>query len=386
MSMNQDDHLTDSAEEKWSRFCMLVDVAIMVYEEDQRRLLSEKGEESKFHKTDHSVEESHKRIFYLFPRKTRSSLVKRRYTQENPNGALTSSSLLLDLNKMPIDCETQNLSSESEPVVYDEEQRAKKGKSKIVSEEEESEKTQKRFVRRRYLQQNYVKNLNGASTSSSHLNLRYFESSLVPFDYNKAEYEKTETNHNYQTSPSSCLTENTNRKRRAVKQRKNKGGFKKAKIASFPRVARETPEWVFQVIRGMNGDVEEEPRLFFERDLTASDVNLGQSRLLIPFNQLIRNDFLTSAESLAMGKDEEDLDDDNIGVGTILVNQRSEKWGLRFKIWSMEKKDSGKGTLNYALNWGWNDVVKGNNLKLKSKINLWTFRCRGVLCFALGIV
>ncbi|KAL1209172.1 B3 domain-containing protein [Cardamine amara subsp. amara] len=381
--MSYDDHLTDSREEKWSRFCMLADVAIMVYEEDQRRrLLSEKGEESKFHKTDDdSVEE--KRIFYLFPKKTRSSLVKGRKTQLNPNGA---SSLLLDLNKIPTDSETENPQNpSSELVVYDEEQHKKKGKAKIVSEgyEEKSEKrfSEKKFVSRRYSQQqNYVMNLNGASTSSSSLNLRCLESSLVLFD------EKSETkdppNPNYQTSPSSCLTENTNRKRRAVSQRKRTGGFKKAKIAPFLCTATEAPEWVFQVIRDMNGYVEEEPRLFFERYLSVSDVKSSLSRLLIPFKKLIRKDFLTNAESRAMANEE---DEESAGVGTILVNQRSEKWGLRLKIWFMEKKDSGKGTLNYILNWGWNDVVKGNNLIENSKISLWTFRCRGVLCFALGI-
>ncbi|OAO96484.1 hypothetical protein AXX17_AT5G37360 [Arabidopsis thaliana] len=126
---------------------------------------------------------------------------------------------------------------------------------------------------------------------------------------------------NYQSSsPSSCLTENTNPKRRAVEQRKSKGGFKTAKVVLFPLTERETPEWVFQ--------------------------------------KLIRNDFLTPAECRAIEKDEDNEDEENIGVGTILVNQRSKMWGLRFKIWAMEK-DSGHGTLNYTLNWGWNDVVKG---------------------------
>jgi len=134
-------------------------------------------------------------------------------------------------------------------------------------------------------------------------------------------------------------------------------------------------------MRYMNADAET-PRLIFERTLFNSDVKSGLSRLLIPFQQLIRNDFLTPAECRAIQKDEDNEDDKNIGVGTILVNQRSKMWGLRFKIWAMEK-DSGHGTLNYILNWGWNDVVKGNGLKAGDNISLWTFRCRGVLCFPL---
>lgn len=100
---------------------------------------------------------------------------------------------------------------------------------------------------------------------------------------------------------------------------------------------------------------------------------------------LLRNDFLTPEESLAVAKEEDnDEDDENIGVGIILVNQRSEKWGLRFKVWEMKKKNSGNGTLNYILNWGWNDVVEGNGLREGDTISLWSFRWRGVLCFALG--
>ncbi|CAL9224363.1 unnamed protein product [Arabidopsis halleri] len=385
MGMYHDDHLTHSRQDMWSDLCLLVDTAVMVEEEEQRhRLLVE----SKCHKTVSEEEDSQKRFFYLFPRKKRSSLVKRSYTQQNPNGvSSSSSSLLLDLNLTLTDYETKSAQNPSfdKLLVYDEEQRAKKGKSKIICEEEEEEdeenekrlfeKNLKKFVR--HLRQN-SDNLNGASASSSFLNFRCYE----------PKSEKTETrdlpNPNYHSSsPSSCLTENTSHKRRAVQQRKS-GKFKKAKVAPLLRWSTETPEWIFEVMRYMKADAEN-PRLIFVRALTNSDVQVGQSRLLIPFQQLIRNDFLTPAECRAIQKDEdeeEDEEDENIGVGTILMNQRFKMWGLRFKIWVMQK-DSGHGTLNYALNWGWNEVVKGNGLKAGDKISLWTFRCRGVLCFAL---
>lgn len=269
--------------------------------------------------------------------------------------------------------------------VYDEEQRRKKGKSKIVIEEEDD----KRFLfldyvprkirsSLRYPKRNY-ENHNGASTSSSSSSslhhLLCFEpcSSLY---YNTADDTKSPPTPN---SKSSCLTESTGRKRRASQARSNSGKFKKTKVASLPRIARETPEWLVEVMREMN--IDEDPMLVFERSLSASDINANLSRLLIPFNMLTRNDFLTPAESQAIER--EDVEEENIGVGTILVNEKSKMWGLRFKIWVMEKKNSGNGTLNYALNWGWNDVVKGNNLKAGHEISLWSFRCRGVLCFAL---
>ncbi|XP_010446122.1 PREDICTED: B3 domain-containing protein At5g38500-like [Camelina sativa] len=219
-----------------------------------------------------------------------------------------------------------------------------------------------------------------SSMSSSFLNLRCYNYPSLLLGYNTAKSEKTERN---DPSYQPCLKENTtSRKRRAVQQRKS-GNFKKAKVASFPRrTDTDAPEWIFQVMRRMRADAAN-PLLIFEKGLKASDVKSGQSRLLIPFQQLIRNDFLTPGEYRAMEKDEyKENDDENIGVGAIFVNQRCEKWGVRFKIWAMEK-DSGHGTLNYALNWGWNDVVKGNDLKEDDKISLWAFRWRGVLCFAL---
>ncbi|XP_010412674.1 PREDICTED: putative B3 domain-containing protein At3g49610 [Camelina sativa] len=190
-------------------------------------------------------------------------------------------------------------------------------------------------------------------------------------------------NHEKLTRVSTCLsslfletaesedTENRKRKKRAVPQSLVRS--KIAKVASSPRQDRETPEWLLDVMREMRG-AEGPIRLIYKKPLTPSDVEPGKSRLLIPFQQLIRNDFLTHAESQAIWN----------GLGTILVNQRSEQWDLRIKIWVMKKKkDSLKGTLNYILNRGWNDVVKGNRLKAGDKLRLWTFRCRGVLCFAL---
>ncbi|XP_010507356.1 PREDICTED: putative B3 domain-containing protein At5g35780 [Camelina sativa] len=167
-------------------------------------------------------------------------------------------------------------------------------------------------------------------------------------------------------------TENRKRKKRAVPLQ-SLVRSKIAKVASSPRQERETPEWLLDVMREMRG-AQGPIRLIYVKPLTPSDVKPGPSRLLIPFQQLIRNDFLTHAESQAIWN----------GLGTILVNQRSEQWDLRIKIWVMKKKkDSLKGTLNYCLNHGWNDVVKGNRLKAGDKICLWTFRCRRVLCFAL---
>ncbi|KAJ0245017.1 hypothetical protein HA466_0185190 [Hirschfeldia incana] len=128
--------------------------------------------------------------------------------------------------------------------------------------------------------------------------------------------------------------------------------------------------------------------LIFEKTLSASDVNPNQSRFLIPFKKLKRNDFLTQKESSLLVQDE-NKKGEKPGLGVFLVNQRSETWSLVFKRWVMKKKtkkkkkNSQNGSLNYVLNSGWNDIVEDNNLKAKDKISLWSFRCDGVLCFSL---
>ncbi|EFH59824.1 hypothetical protein ARALYDRAFT_480001, partial [Arabidopsis lyrata subsp. lyrata] len=258
--------------------------------------------------------ESQKRIFCLFPRKIRSSLVKR---QQNLNGLLHRLSILTS--------------------------------SLLILRE--------------------TKTLQNPSSESC--------SSLVLFDYKMAESEKTETKD--PLNPLSLgLSENTSRKRRAVKERKRTGGFKKAKVAPFPRTARETPEWLVKVMSDMKEA--KDAKLIFEKTLFVTDVNPTQNRLSMPFNNLLRNDFLTSVESRIIDKDINN--DKKIGVGAILVDQRSEKWGVMLKRWEM-KKESGKGSWNYNLICGWNDIVEANGLKDGDNISLWSFRCCGILCFAM---
>ncbi|CAH8261736.1 unnamed protein product [Arabidopsis lyrata] len=324
------DHLTASGKDLWLNFCVLVDAAVMLYEEEQRRKIVSEEEE-----------EAQQRIFCLFPRKTRSSLVKR---QQKLNGVSTStSSSLIDLNQFPTDSETEQnhlqlLSS-----------------SCFIADSE-------------------MKTLQNPSSESC--------SSLVLFDYKTAESEKTETkdplNRNFPCSMSLCLTENTSRKRRAVEQRKRSGGVKKAKVACSSGTAPETPEWLVKVMRDMKEA--KDAKLIFEKTLFVTDVNPTQNRLSMPFNNLLRNDFLTPVESRIIN---EDINNNKkIGVGAILVDQRCEKWGVMLKRWEM-KKESGKGSWNYNLICGWNDVVEANGLKEGDNISLWSFRCCEILCFAM---
>ncbi|VVA99373.1 unnamed protein product [Arabis nemorensis] len=184
-------------------------------------------------------------------------------------------------------------------------------------------------------------------------------------------------NPNSQRSQSWCLTEKKSRKRRAVQERMPSDRFKKAKVEAFSWIGRETPEWLTQLMRYINGA---DLRLIFERSLFKTDVNPKESRLSMPFNELIKKDFLTPVELRII---EEDINNDKkMGVGAILFDQEKVKWGVMLKRWEM-KKDSGNGSWNYALTCGWNDIVKANGLKLKDRISIWSFRWGRLLCFAL---
>ncbi|CAH8377014.1 unnamed protein product [Eruca vesicaria subsp. sativa] len=268
----------------WSNFSLLVDNAVLLYEQQHKRTSSEKK------KTVSWKQEDEQRIFFHFPRKPRSSSSKKPF--RNLIIGASTSPPLFDFNKIP-------------------------------------------------------------SETKSPQN----PSSLSP------------------SSSSSCLTENNNtsRKRRAVQE--GNPSFKKLKKVSplFSWEGKDTPDWMIQLMRSLKGS--SDPMLIFEKTLFETDVKPSQSRLSIPFHKLIRKDFLTPVETRII---EEDINNnEKMGVGAVLVDQGTRKWGVFLKRWEMN------GSWNYALVCGWNDVVKANGLKDGDSISLWSFRCRGVLCFAL---
>ncbi|KFK34791.1 hypothetical protein AALP_AA5G193700 [Arabis alpina] len=334
----------DTGKASWSRIYRPVSFMLDSKEEKQKQasngltpqqthaaVLLYEQERSKCNTKMTISEEIDKRIFLLFPRKTRN-VTRRR----NPNLSFTFSSI-------HVDSDPQNLLQwpSSSP----------------------SYKIEADFK---------TKTLKNPTSSSTLL-----------VDYNNSESEKMEmtktlSNPNSEWSPSSCITENArrSRKRRAVKQRSN-GKSKKAKVVHFTWKGKETPKWLVQLMETMKGA---DLKLIFERTLYKTDVNPGESRLSMPSNHLIRSDFLTPVETRII---EEDIDNDNkTGVGAVLVDHMSRKYGVMLKRWEM-KKDTGRGSWNYSLTCGWNDVVKANGLQENDYVSVWSFRWRGVLSFAL---
>ncbi|CAH2034827.1 unnamed protein product [Thlaspi arvense] len=416
MSKYYDDHLEAAENDISSRnFCNLVDAAVALYEEEQhKRLLGEK-DKSKSHTkvkilSEDEEEQREKSFFHLFPRKRRSLVVTKRVwrnpeeTHQNVNGASTSSSSLLDLNTIPVDCDPRNphqcfLSAHSErnhpqnphssstlPADYN----AAEFETEMRTNPQNPNSQLSCLTEKTSHKRPAVQDRNPSAARKSKKAKVSPSSSTLLIDCNTAEFEKTEMTTNAQNRSSSCLRERTSRKRRAVQDR-NISRARKAKkpmVPSFSWIGRAIPECLIPMMESMKktrrtkviegNEVTEGPRLIFEKKLTKTDVKPQQSRLLMPFKTLIRNDFLTPVESSIVAEE----DDNEEGLGAILVNQQNVKWGLILMRRLMEKK-SGRGTLNYALICGWNEIVESNGLKTDDDISIWYFRLRGILCFAL---
>ncbi|XP_010523153.1 PREDICTED: putative B3 domain-containing protein At5g35780 [Tarenaya hassleriana] len=123
-----------------------------------------------------------------------------------------------------------------------------------------------------------------------------------------------------------------------------------------------------------------------------SDVDRGQSRLLIPFLQIVEKDFLREEEKREI---DEQYERSKIKVNgkrvwtkkidtafnVIMVDPMSREWNMILGRWNMSKE--GGATSNYALQVSWNSVVQDKELVTGDVIELWSFRVRGRLQLAI---
>ncbi|CAH8380882.1 unnamed protein product [Eruca vesicaria subsp. sativa] len=124
-----------------------------------------------------------------------------------------------------------------------------------------------------------------------------------------------------------------------------------------------TPEWLVNLMGTLNGV---DAKLVIDKMIEKSDVNANQGRLLIPFNQIVENDFLNEAELNLI--DEHQRDHSQKGVGVIVVASDGRRWNANVRRWNMNCP-------NYSLCSGWNNVVRENNLqnKVGQVLRLWSF-------------
>ncbi|KAI3412930.1 uncharacterized protein J3R85_016757 [Psidium guajava] len=113
--------------------------------------------------------------------------------------------------------------------------------------------------------------------------------------------------------------------------------------------------------------------LVVEKQLSATDMNPGQSRLSVPMSQVI-TEFLSDQEIRTLDSKE--------GIKVSLVDPCLEvHHGLQLKKWSYSSE-----TFSYVLTNRWNAVAhphKWNGLKKDGLVQLWSFRVDGNLSFCL---
>ncbi|MBA0576734.1 hypothetical protein Golob_027374 [Gossypium lobatum] len=109
--------------------------------------------------------------------------------------------------------------------------------------------------------------------------------------------------------------------------------------------------------------------LMIQKTLFFSDINPTASRFSIPFSQVKTHDFLNKAEA-------KELDDKNY-MQVRLLDPSMRGASIVLKKWFM-----GSSSL-YVLTNTWNPVVKKNQLKKGDMVQLWCFRVKSQLWFAL---
>ena len=111
--------------------------------------------------------------------------------------------------------------------------------------------------------------------------------------------------------------------------------------------------------------------LVIQKSLFFSDVNPQASRFAMPFSQLKTHEFLNKTET-------EDLKDVKKAIKVCLLEpSMKENCDITFKRWNMSKCSM------YVMNGAWNSVVENNGLKIDDIVQLWSFRVKSDLCFAL---
>nr|XP_043625886.1 putative B3 domain-containing protein At3g24850 [Erigeron canadensis] len=126
-------------------------------------------------------------------------------------------------------------------------------------------------------------------------------------------------------------------------------------------------------------------KLVIQKKLFASDLKQSQNRLSMPFNQLETHDFLTPDEIEILNRhkhDENCLTKLGIEVGLLGPTFEMYDKKIEFKIWDMQK------THNYVLITNWYNFVMDhkNILKEGANIQVWSFRKKQELCFAVACV
>ncbi|XP_047942303.1 putative B3 domain-containing protein At3g24850 [Salvia hispanica] len=120
------------------------------------------------------------------------------------------------------------------------------------------------------------------------------------------------------------------------------------------------------------------PRLVIQKLLFATDLSPQHNRLSIPISQ-INDNFLMEAEKHRLRGENKRS---NYLEVKIMASETS--WEtVKLSRWDMRKGRGRKTSSIYVINGKWNAFVKKNNLTVGMVVQLWFFRLREELCFAV---
>ena len=147
-------------------------------------------------------------------------------------------------------------------------------------------------------------------------------------------------------------------------------------ICSSPHATPELPIILKNRIKALGGS---DITFVIQKPLFKSDVRLSQNRLSIPLNQ-IQQSFLTPEESerLNSGGNGKKCAD----MKVMLIEPSLHRETISLRKWDM-KKVSGNSTSMYVLVTNWNSVVRRNSMSKDETVQLWSFRIKPKLGFAL---
>ncbi|VFQ58607.1 unnamed protein product [Cuscuta campestris] len=128
-----------------------------------------------------------------------------------------------------------------------------------------------------------------------------------------------------------------------------------------------------------------EEKLLIEKALTESDTKLLQGRLTMPERSMAEREFLREDEKrlvrLKVGNRLE-------GIDATLIDPLLGRWGVKLRRWNMEKGVGKRSSVSYAINDGWNKVLKALHWEDKKGdgivVQVWSIRVNGRLWVAVA--
>ncbi|KAL1537705.1 putative B3 domain-containing protein [Salvia divinorum] len=124
------------------------------------------------------------------------------------------------------------------------------------------------------------------------------------------------------------------------------------------------------------------PKPVIEKPLFATDLSPQHNRLSIPISQ-IADDFLTEAEKHRLRGENRRTNYLDVKITAVAEAEALSMETAKLCRWDMRKGIGRKTSSTYIINSKWHAFAKKNNLTVGLVVQLWCFRLREELCFAI---